>query len=92
MFNETKDYCLPLAYSGYLFSTATALLRITNNKHWISDVLAGAGIGILVINIVYYIEPLKNWDPLKLNGKTQIIPGIDISSDNYLVSVRILLN
>ncbi len=91
LYQETKDYCLPLAYSGYLLSTATGVLRITNNRHWVSDVLAGAGIGILVTNLVYYFEPLKNWDPLKLNGKAVIVPDIDINSGKYLVSVSILL-
>jgi len=91
LYHETKDYCLPLAYSGYLFSTATAVLRVTNNKHWVSDVLVGAGIGILVTNLVYYIEPLKNWDPFKLNGKAVIVPEIDINSNTYLISVSILL-
>jgi len=91
LYHETKDYCMPLAYSGYLFSTATAVLRVTNNKHWVSDVLAGAGIGILVTNLVYYFEPLKNWDPLKLEDKAVIVPDIDINSNTYLVSVSILL-
>jgi len=91
LFQETKDYCLPLACSGYLFSTATGILRVTNNKHWVSDVLAGAGIGILVTNLVYYFEPLKNWDPFNLNGKAVIVPDIDINSGTYLVSVGILL-
>jgi len=91
LYQETKDYCLPLAYSGYLFSTATGILRVTNNKHWVSDVLAGAGIGILVTNLVYYFEPLKNWDPFRLNGKAVIVPEIDMYSSTYLVSVSILL-
>jgi len=91
LFHETKDYCLPLAYSGYLFSTATGILRVTNNKHWVSDVLVGAGIGILVTNLVYYFEPLKNWDPFKLNDKAVIVPEIDLYSSTYLVSVSILL-
>ncbi len=91
LFQETKDYCLPLAYSGYLFSTATGILRVTNNKHWVSDVLVGAGIGILVTNLVYYFEPLKNWDPFKLNDRAAIVPEIDLYSSTYLVSVSILL-
>jgi len=91
LYIETKDYCLPLAYSGYFFSTTTAVLRVTNNKHWLSDVLVGAGVGILVTNLVYYIEPLKNWDPFKLNGKAVIVPDIDININTYLVSVSILL-
>jgi membrane-associated phospholipid phosphatase len=35
------------ASSGFVFATATAILRIANNKHYSSDVLAGAGIIIV---------------------------------------------
>lgn len=62
-----------LAYSGFVVATATGALRVTNNKHWVSDVLVGAGIGILTTNLVYHFEPLKNFQPFKkkevfLNG------------------------
>jgi len=35
-----------LSYAGYLMAGATGYLRMYNNKHWISDVIAAAGIGI----------------------------------------------
>ncbi len=60
-----------IAYSGYLFATTTGILRVLNNKHWVSDVLVGAGIGILVTDLVYRFEPLKNWNPFK-NKKSQV--------------------
>jgi hypothetical protein len=43
------------AYSVLAYATATGVgaLRILNNRHWISDVLAGAGIGILATNLAY---------------------------------------
>jgi membrane-associated phospholipid phosphatase len=42
-------------YSVLAYTTATGvgLLRVMNNRHWISDVLAGAGIGILSTNLAY---------------------------------------
>ncbi|WP_322545197.1 phosphatase PAP2 family protein [Elizabethkingia miricola] len=44
------------AYSigGYAASTFTGIGRILNNRHWISDVLAGAGIGILSTQLGYF--------------------------------------
>lgn len=69
LFHEFKDTNRPLAYSGYIFATATGILRVTNNAHWLSDVIAGAGIGILTVNLVYYFEPLKNWQPFKSKNK-----------------------
>jgi hypothetical protein len=61
-----------LAYSGYIFATTTGVLRVLNNKHWVSDVLVGAGIGIMVTDLVYRFEPLKNWNPFK-NKKNKVI-------------------
>lgn len=33
--------------AGYGVATATGVMRVLNNRHWISDVLSGAGLGIL---------------------------------------------
>lgn len=74
LFQEFKTTSPILAYSGFAFATATGAFRIMNNKHWLSDVVTGAGIGILVVNLVYYIEPLKNFNPLKKNENTSLIP------------------
>lgn len=45
------------AYSiaGYSMSTFTAVGRELNNRHWVSDVLAGMGIGILSTELGYFI-------------------------------------
>lgn len=61
-----------LAYSGYLFATTTGVFRVLNNKHWVSDVLVGAGVGILVTDLVYRLEPFKNWNPFK-NDKSRVM-------------------
>ena len=43
---------------AYTVASATGLMRVANNKHWISDVLAGAGIGILSTELGYYLADL----------------------------------
>ncbi|MES2590117.1 MAG: phosphatase PAP2 family protein [Bacteroidota bacterium] len=63
LFNEYYQSNKLIAFSGLAFSISTAGLRVVNNQHWLPDVLMGAGIGILVTNIVYHFEPLKNWNP-----------------------------
>lgn len=40
--------------TGYSMGTFTALGRGLNNRHWISDVLAGMGIGILSTELGYF--------------------------------------
>lgn len=74
LFQEFKTTSPFLAYSGFAFSTTTGAFRIMNNRHWLSDVVTGAGIGILVVNLVYYIEPLKNFNPFKKDETTSLIP------------------
>lgn len=44
--------------AGYTLATATAYSRLLNNRHWISDVLAGAGIGILSTELGYWLAGL----------------------------------
>ena len=60
LYYEYKDSNLWYAGSGFLFATATGILRIANNRHYTSDVLAGAGIGLASGLIVSYWNPLKS--------------------------------
>ena len=39
--------------AAYTLATATGVMRVLNNRHWISDVLSGAGIGILSVELGY---------------------------------------
>ena len=77
LFYEFQDTSPLLAYSGYAFSTTTATFRVLNNRHWVSDVLVGAGIGILVTNLVYYFEPFKNFNPFINSDKFTLVPVMD---------------
>lgn len=45
---------------GYSVATAVGLLRIYNERHWVNDVIAGAGIGILSARIGYWMLPFYN--------------------------------
>lgn len=57
-----KEYGLTrsLWYSvgGYTVATGIATFRVMNNRHWVSDVLTGAGIGILSTELGYAISDL----------------------------------
>lgn len=54
---EFKDQSPWYGYAGYTVATATGVLRMYNNKHWLSDVVAGAGVGILSTKLSYLIYP-----------------------------------
>lgn len=58
---EYKERSPWIGAGGYAVAVLTGYLRMYNNKHWFSDVLAGAGIGILSTRASYWIYPkLKN--------------------------------
>jgi membrane-associated phospholipid phosphatase len=44
---------------AYTIATAVGFFRMANNKHWLSDVLAGAGFGILSAQIAYLTHQYK---------------------------------
>ena len=44
--------------AGYGVATATGVMRVLNNRHWVSDVLSGAGIGILSGELAYALGDL----------------------------------
>ena len=57
----SKEYgCRSPWYSigGYSVATAVGVMRIANNKHWLSDVLVGAGIGIITTELGYFLADL----------------------------------
>lgn len=43
---------------GYAVATLTGLMRIANNKHYLSDVMVGAGVGILSAELGYWLADL----------------------------------
>lgn len=44
--------------AGYSMATVTGVSRMLNNRHWLSDVLVGAGIGILSVELGYLFADL----------------------------------
>ena len=57
-----KEYGLTrspwFSVAGYGMATATGVMRVLNNRHWISDVMSGAGLGILSTELGYAIGDL----------------------------------
>jgi hypothetical protein len=57
LFQEYKDVSIWYGISGYLVATGTGFFRMYNDRHWFTDVMTGAGIGILSTKIAYWIHP-----------------------------------
>ena len=53
---EYKDDSILYGILGYTAAAATGYLRIYNDKHWFSDVVAGAGFGILSTKLSYLLH------------------------------------
>lgn len=60
MFREYRDTNFWLSISGYSFAVFTGIYRTINDKHWVSDVVAGAGFGILSTELAYWLCPKIN--------------------------------
>lgn len=52
---ELKQSHKLLSYSGYVIATGVGLLRIYDKDHLLSEVLAGAGLGIISTKLTYWI-------------------------------------
>ena len=57
LYQEFKYKSPWIGYAGYFVATATGTLRLYNNKHWFSDVVAGAGFGIASTKLGYLVYP-----------------------------------
>lgn len=57
LFQEYKDVSVWYGVSGYLVAAGTGFFRMYNDRHWLTDVAAGAGIGILSTKIAYWTYP-----------------------------------
>lgn len=44
-----------ISVGGYATATATQMLRLKHNRHWVHDTFVGAGIGIMSTNFAYFL-------------------------------------
>jgi len=77
LFREYRDESLWIGATGYAAAATTGLLRILNDRHWFSDVMAGAGIGILSVEISYLLLPVfRNLVGIKDNRNLMFAPVV----------------
>jgi membrane-associated phospholipid phosphatase len=72
---EYNDVSPWYGVAGYAVAATTGYLRMYNNKHWLSDVVAGAGVGILSVQAAYWIYPtLKKTFSKKKKSSSMLMP------------------
>ena len=81
LWQEYKDVSIWYGISGYVIATGTGVFRVYNDRHWLTDVVAGAGIGILSTKIAYWINPFlqkKIFNAKESNSTSIIAPFYNV--------------
>ena len=74
---EYPAWCGVIAYTA---ATGVGAMRIYNNRHWLGDVVAGAGFGILATSSAYWLLPAEQKLFEKISKKeisATIVPQFD---------------
>lgn len=58
LMKEYYDVSPLIGVAGYTAATGVGVMRMINHKHWISDVVMGAGVGILSAEVGYLMLPV----------------------------------
>lgn len=81
-----------LGSAAYVVSAGVAFLRLYNGRHWLNDVIAGAGVGILSAHIGYWMLPLYrkwfHWE--KKENKTCLITMPSYSQNQFSLNLLCL--
>ena len=78
---------------AYTVATGVAFLRLYNGRHWLNDVIAGAGIGILSARIGYWMLPLYNkwfhWDKKPNKAIVSMMPSYNPAEKSANLSLYV---
>lgn len=84
------EYGTAYAIGAYSIATGVAVLRLYNGRHWLGDVIAGAGVGILSARIGYWLLPM-NRKLFKLRSTTKntvtLLPTFDSSTQTFGIAL-----
>jgi hypothetical protein len=85
LYREYREVSPWICVAGYAVASGTGALRVLNRKHWMSDVAAGAGTGILSAEAGYMLLPAirsilgtagRNLSVIPIIGKNQYAIGL----------------
>ena len=72
---------------GYTVAAVTGVSRIMNNRHWLTDVFAGAAIGIGSVHLGYYLADLIFKDKHLYDGYVKPVFDYDPSVKHYVAEM-----
>lgn len=74
---------------AYTIATAVGVLRVYNNRHWFTDVFAGAGVGILSARIGYWLLPFTRKVMHRITGMDAFVyPSVGYEGAAVGVSMK----
>lgn len=77
MAKEYGEKSIWYSVGAYSVATSIGVLRMMNNRHWVSDVLVGAGVGIFSTNIAYLTHRYKWSKKRNTADRAMIVPSYD---------------
>lgn len=87
-----EEYGLWPGVGAYTVATGVAFLRLYNGRHWLNDVIAGAGVGILSARIGYWMLPLyRKWFKWDAGGRTNMAIAPSYDPQKHALSLNLAL-
>ncbi|WP_449268641.1 phosphatase PAP2 family protein [Flavobacterium sp. U410] len=89
LYQEYKDVSIWYGITGYAVAAGTGFFRMYNDRHWLTDVMAGAGVGILSTKIAYWLHPVLKKSIFKNEKKTNKVVMPYYNGNQYGVGLAI---
>lgn len=88
-----QDYGTWVGLGGYAVASGVGVMRIVSGRHWLNDVVAGAGIGILSARAAEWLLPLeRRWFGLDKSRREAaiILPGYSPETSTINLTAAII--
>lgn len=71
---------------GYFVASGTGFMRMYNNRHWLTDVMAGAAVGIFSVQAAYWLYPKLSKLFYPSENSYNVKGGIQFAATPYLAT------
>jgi len=71
--HEYRNVSPWIGVAGYAVAAGTGFFRLSNNRHWLTDVITGAGIGILSAKASYWLFPYISKKIFKNKSRKNVV-------------------